>query len=268
MTLRTFSYGGGVQSTAALVLAAEGRIDFPVFIFANTGDDSEHPATLDYIRDFAVPYAAAHGIELVAVQKRLRDGTIDTLHGRLTHPEKLHEGIPVYLPSGAPGMRSCTSSFKVRVIAKELRRRGATRKAPAIVGLGISLDEIHRAKTTNGMPDQVLSYPLIDLRLTRQDCVRVIERSGLPTPQKSACYFCPFHSKAAWHRLLKETPELFERAVALEQTLNQRRAAKGKGQVYLTRDLIPLDQVIVNTGQMEMDFTGLDVCESGYCEVF
>ena len=41
MTLRSFSYGGGVQSTAALVLACRREIDFPLFIFANTGDDSE-----------------------------------------------------------------------------------------------------------------------------------------------------------------------------------------------------------------------------------
>ncbi len=27
--LRVFSYGGGVQSTACLVLASQGRIDFP-----------------------------------------------------------------------------------------------------------------------------------------------------------------------------------------------------------------------------------------------
>jgi hypothetical protein len=43
MALRFFSYGGGVQSTAALVLAAQGKIDYPVFLFANVGDDSEHP---------------------------------------------------------------------------------------------------------------------------------------------------------------------------------------------------------------------------------
>ncbi|MEU8804899.1 hypothetical protein AB0C35_45775, partial [Spirillospora sp. NPDC048819] len=59
--IRAFSYGGGWQSTAALVLAAQGHIDFDRFLFANVGDDSEHPATLRYIREHAAPYAAAHG---------------------------------------------------------------------------------------------------------------------------------------------------------------------------------------------------------------
>ena len=57
--IRAISHGGGVQSTALLVLAATGRIDFPVFLFANTGDDSEEPATLDYLQRYAKPYAAA-----------------------------------------------------------------------------------------------------------------------------------------------------------------------------------------------------------------
>ena len=47
--LRVASYGGGVQSTAMLVLAAQRIIDFPLFLFANVGDDSEHPASLRYV---------------------------------------------------------------------------------------------------------------------------------------------------------------------------------------------------------------------------
>ena len=75
MTIRAISYGGGVQSTALLVLAAQGEIDYPVALFANTGDDSEHPATIRYLRDVAAPFAAAHGIELVELQRRKRDGS-------------------------------------------------------------------------------------------------------------------------------------------------------------------------------------------------
>src|ERR671910_1536926 len=39
---RVVSYGGGVQSNALLELAAQGRIDYRTFLFANVGDDSEH----------------------------------------------------------------------------------------------------------------------------------------------------------------------------------------------------------------------------------
>ena len=42
--MRTFSFGGGVQSTAVLVLQAQNKLPEPydVFLFANVGDDSEH----------------------------------------------------------------------------------------------------------------------------------------------------------------------------------------------------------------------------------
>ncbi|MFJ6212306.1 hypothetical protein ACIQGZ_03095 [Streptomyces sp. NPDC092296] len=77
--MRAISYGGGVQSTALLVLAAKREIDYTTFLFANVGDDSERPATLAYIRDFAAPFAADVGLELHRLQRTRRDGSTETL---------------------------------------------------------------------------------------------------------------------------------------------------------------------------------------------
>ena len=74
MSVSVVSYGGGVQSTALLVLAAQGEIDYRTFLFANVGDDSEHPASLRYVREVAAPYAAAHGIELAELQRTWKRG--------------------------------------------------------------------------------------------------------------------------------------------------------------------------------------------------
>src|SRR5215472_10363561 len=63
--LRVVSWGGGVQSTAMLVLAAQNRIPFRTFLFSNVGDDSENPDTLTYYRDTALPYAKAAGLDLI-----------------------------------------------------------------------------------------------------------------------------------------------------------------------------------------------------------
>lgn len=267
MTLRTFSYGGGVQSTAALVLAVQKKIDFSIFLFSNVGDDSEHPATLVYVRDVAMPYAAANGIELVELHKFIsrgpRKGQQETIYQRITRPDSKTQVIPVYLSgSGAPANRGCTHDFKIRVLARELRRRGATASDPAIVGLGISIDEFQRMRTDSGIAWQKLEYPLIDLRLTRTDCATIIRSAGLPVPPKSSCWFCPFHSIVAWQRLKSQTPELFDRAVALERHMNSFAALRGDA-VYLTRKLRPLDQVVGDQTDMfdEID----DACESGFC---
>jgi 3'-phosphoadenosine 5'-phosphosulfate sulfotransferase (PAPS reductase)/FAD synthetase len=72
--LRIVAYGGGVQSTCLLVLAAQRRINFPVFVFVNLGEDSEHPSTLDYLRRHAMRYAAAHGMGHVELHRTRRNG--------------------------------------------------------------------------------------------------------------------------------------------------------------------------------------------------
>lgn len=261
--LRTFSYGGGVQSTAALVLAAQNQIDFRIFLFCNVGDDSEHPATLEYIEAVAKPYALAQGIELHELRHIRRDGTEETLYRKLTRAGSRSSGIPIRLEgSGAPSNRSCTSQFKIRRMATWQRQHGATRAAPAITGLGISLDEFQRARTDSGIATQVLEYPLIDMRLTRQDCINIIARAGLPVPPKSSCWFCPFHRMPAWQKLKRETPELFERAVALERTLSERSVMLGHGKLFLQRKLIPLDHAVGDQSDM---FDVGDTCESGFC---
>ncbi len=261
--LRTFSYGGGVDSTAGLVLAAQGQIDYPIFLFCNVGDDSEHPATLAYVQDVAKPYALAHGIELIELRHIRKDGTEETLYKKLTRAGSRSTGIPIRLEgSGAPGRRSCTSEFKIRRRAVWQRRHGATRAAPAVTGLGIDIDEFHRARTDSGIETQVLEYPLIDMRLNRQDCMNIITSAGLPIPPKSSCWFCPFHRMPAWQKLKRETPELFDRAVALEIILSDRSEMLGRGKVFLNRKMIPLDQAVGDQADM---FESDDTCESGFC---
>lgn len=267
MRLRVVSYGGGVQSTALLCLAAAGRIDFRTFLFSNVGDDSEHPATLDYVHTVAAPYAAGHGIDLHVLQRRRqrgeRRGEVETLWGRLMRPESRRLPIPVRMSSGAPGTRSCTADFKIAVLGRWMRDHGATKDDPATVALGISVDEIQRAKPGIDplAPYQFRTYPLLDLGLHRQDCRRIIEEAGLPVPPKSACFFCPFHDKEAWRNLKRDTPDLFDRACQLEDTLNDRRAMRGKDPVWLTRAARPLRDAVEDQLALSLD-TG---CESGWC---
>lgn len=260
--IRAISYGGGVQSTAMLVLAASREIDFPLALFANTGDDSEHPDTLAYFRDVAAPYAVAHGIELVELRRRKRDGSVETLMGRLTDPTS-SVGIPVRMSTGAPGNRNCTIDFKIKVIAKELKRRGATPADPAVCALGISMDEFHRMRSNSGIPYETLAYPLIERNMTRQDCVNLIASEGLPVPPKSSCWFCPYHTLGAWRVMARKKPDLFARSVALERMLNDRRTALGKDAVFLTSRLIPLGEAISDDGQMDLFPESCDI--GGYC---
>jgi hypothetical protein len=246
MAIRIFSFGGGVQSTAALVLAAQGVIDFPTFVFANVGEDSENPETLAYVEAHAKPFAAASGIELVEIRKEWRDGRDVTLLQSI-HAGERSLSIPVRMSgSGAPGNRGCTGDFKIKPLAKFAKERGATGIDPAILGLGISLDEFQRMRNDSGFSWVQHEYPLIQLRLDRAACMALIERAGLPLPPKSSCWFCPMHNTAQWAEMRRRRPELFEQAAALEDTLNARRLMLGKDPVWMHFE---------------------DSCESGYCMV-
>jgi 3'-phosphoadenosine 5'-phosphosulfate sulfotransferase (PAPS reductase)/FAD synthetase len=174
--LYTFSQGGGVQSTAALVLSAQGRIDFPVHLFANVGDDSENPETLSYVREVSMPYAEAHGVELIELR---RPGL--TLLQRAQKPE----GSEVYIPirgsaTGKPWGRECTDKYKIQVVNRWLRKHGATAETPAVVGIGISVDEIERATGRHGVSYRRVEYPLLTLDGTKRDRVRLYGNAVTP----------------------------------------------------------------------------------------
>lgn len=270
MTLRTFSHGGGWQSTAALVLSAQGEIDYPIHLFANVGDDSEEPATLRYVREVSMPYAARHGIELIELRRIRRDGTTQTLYERLTRPGSRSLPIPVRMSNGAPGTRSCTISYKLEVIARWHREHGATAEDPAVVGIGFTVDEIERVGNARARPAEVVDYPLLELGLRRSDCARIITRAGLPVPPKSACWFCPMHRPATWREMARDNPDQFRRAVELERLLNERRDELGKDHVYLTRFNRPLDEAI-HAAQDSLfsdeERAGWDACDEGTCFV-
>ena len=266
--MRTFSFGGGVQSMAVLVLAVQGKLQYDHFIFANVGLDSEYPGTLEYFKTTVLKYAANNGILMHEIFKTRRavvmnaDGSIrmkknargklvidydyvpETLMGRLTKVGSKSIPIPVRMSNGAPGTRNCTADFKIGVIAKWLKQHGATPENPAITGLGISLDEWDRVRTDSGIEYQVLEYPLIDMRITRNDCIKIIQESGLPVPPKSSCYFCPFHSKNFWIEQRRNEPELFKKSVNLEIALNRRRVMLGKDAIYFHSSLRPLSQAV------------------------
>tara|TARA_R110000751_G_scaffold205220_1_gene309465 strand:- start:1418 stop:1642 length:225 start_codon:yes stop_codon:yes gene_type:complete len=70
----------------------------------------------------------------------------------------------------------------------------------------------------------------------------------------------------AWRTLKRETPDLFQKAVELEEAINIKRARRPglrSEQVWLTRKLRPLDQVVDD--QLVLDLDGPDGCDTGSC---
>jgi hypothetical protein len=261
MTQHIFSCGGGVQSSACLVLAAQSKIPYQTFVFANVGDKAESPKTIEYINNVLKPYAKEHDINWVDVWKVNRKGeAVDLYDDCMTSHNSV--SIPLHYENGGLGFRNCTSKWKIEPIAKWIRRNASG----CVLGVGISTDESHRAKPARDSDGYTKGYPLIDLGIDRSGCLKIVREAGLPQPPKSSCWFCPYHTTEAWTHRKREEPELFAQAAELEKVLCARSVALGKDPGYLTRHGRSLLNCIPDQlGLFPEWIDEQDGCESGYC---
>lgn len=114
--------------------------------------------------------------------------------------------------------------------------------------IGISLDEISRMKESQS-PYIVNRWPLVEMRMTRHDCLRWMETHGYPKPPRSACRFCPFRNNHEWRMMKEQFPEDFKIAVEFERQLHKEREGTWslKATPFIHRSLVPLDQVDFST---------------------
>lgn len=265
-----FSFGGGVQSHAVLVLAAQGKVQYDAFVFSNVGADSENPDTLTYIERVTKPFCAKHGLAFIEVAKRNRKGEIVTLRSQVMRSDLKSVVIPAYADGGGPANRNCTNDWKIKIIDQWIKKQ----KWPhVVVGLGISTDEWTRMRDTDWHDAHITAseirkpfgfwkrreYPLMTLNIDRMRSHRIISEAGLPTPPKSSCYFCPHMRPNEWIEMRANQPELFEKAVEIEEAIN----AKGLPRKYVLSTLKkPLRDAV---GEQATMFPEDDRCDSGYC---
>jgi hypothetical protein len=192
-----------VQSTAIYLLACDGRLNFDVAIFADTGwEPAEVYAHLSRLEQLGGP-------PIVRVSAgNIRADALD--------PEHRFASMPLFVrnPDGSEGMarRQCTSEYKLKPIKAEVRRRlsyphptPVPRGVFAEVAIGISVDEIGRARDSDVQYMRNV-FPLLDLGWSRKNCERYLRSAGWESVSKSACIGCPFHGNAQW-RNLRDTCE-------------------------------------------------------------
>lgn len=240
------SYGGGVNSTALLTEAAARGIRPDLILFADTGD--ERPATYDYVELFSAWLVARAFPPIEQVRRVRKDGTFESLG--------LYSLRSKQLPSKAYGFSGCTVKWKQqpldRRVAKDPAVRALWARDVAVTRwIGFDYDEPTRAErmlTKNPQPRQDgktyfrWEAPLYDWKMGRDECEASIARAGLPSPGKSACFFCPSMKKAEVRALAAEHPDLFARAVAIEDAaLSGLQTVKGLGRAFSWRALVEGD---------------------------
>jgi len=228
-TYRALSLGAGVQSSVlALLLSRQdtalGEQDYPqpdCAIFADTGWEPqyvyEHLDWLETQLTFPLIRVSAGDIS-----KNLKKAVTVTGHQFVD--------VPLYLinPDGSKGSvrRQCTTHYKINPIHKRIRiEAGAQPKRPlpknkhVEVWIGISVDEFARMKPSRE-PWITHRWPLIDLRWSREDCLRWFaqEYPGRRLP-RSACVICPYRSDRNWLEMKQHDPDSFDQAIQFDNNL-------------------------------------------------
>lgn len=234
------SFGGGINSTAMLVGMVEQRVKYDLALFADTG--GEKPETYEHVETMN-EWLVARGyppIETVRyVPQRFKHEAYSTLEGNCLANETL--------PSIAFGYKSC--SMKWKVDPQDARARTF---APAVEAfargervqksIGYHADEQRRI--AGGRRDEHLyeyRYPLAEWGWRQIDCLAAIQRAGIPIPPKSACFFCPSSTKAEIVQLRRKHPDLYDRAIEMENRARDGRhglsTVRGLGRKFSWRDV-------------------------------
>ena len=269
--LRYISLGAGVQSSVMALMAAEGEFGLnpDVAIFADTASEPDAVYDLLLWLEDTLPFEVVRvtaGSVLDAIAEPSESGFVPV-------PARMRRADG----SIAMGRRQCTREFKIAPIEQEVRRRlGLTprQRWPKIqvaqCWLGISVDEIERARTHPRSPTIENHYPLLDAGMQRKDLhawYNAHYPDGPPLP-RSSCICCPYRTPFEW---LSLTDNEIEEAALAEDAMNDTMRTMGVPEQFLHRKMIPVREAVASQRVFDrdnptlFDVQGEDGCESGYC---
>lgn len=250
--IHIISLGAGVQSSCMSLMAAAGEIT-PMpqcAIFADTQDEPASVYTWINWLEKQLPFPVIRCTRGSLMERCL------TPYRSKKNNKMTFESIPAFVTDGIIP-RQCTRDFKLDPINKAINKlRREHGGVSAIQWIGISTEEIWRAKEHRNSPRITNRYPLMEARMNRAQCLAWMERNGFPKPGRSACLYCPYRSNEEWRSLRDNNPDDFQRAIVFEgQFQNVTKGILDKVP-YLHRSLKPLADVDLSTeeerGQVDM----------------
>ena len=211
------SFGAGVNTVALMVMLVRDEAPLDGVVFADTGGETPDTyRSVDVAREYLdgcqIPFAVVKAPKSDLYSRAMRRRVIPSVQWRW-----------------------CTRDFKVNPIHRYYRNL----ERHVNQYIGIAFDEVHRMRDSR-VPFVTNLYPLIDERLTRQDCIDIIAEEGLPIPEKSGCYFCPFNSTDRWRSILEHHPALFDKAIELEENSKHFPRQRLTDQVFRERTQVTL----------------------------
>jgi hypothetical protein len=249
----TWSYGGGTQSIAILLLIEQGKLPKPAtVVMADTGREGSQ--TWEYHYRYVEPIMDSLDIKL-------------EIAGHELAGHDLYNGNRILLPAfteKGKGMTFCSSEWKAKVIRSYFRSIGYGTRKPVITWIGISVDEMGRMKPSGKKWQELYWTLVLDVGITREECRKLILDYGLPEPPKSSCWMCPYRSDSQWLNLKQSYPDDWASAVNLDAKIRK----DSYGSLFLHESRVPLGEVVFGDDTPDHPLFGsIDGCDSGYCNV-
>lgn len=233
--MKVLSLGWGVQSFTLAAMVALGELE-PIDVALHADTTHEAAGTYEFARLYT-PLLEENGVKVVTVSDAQPLPIIASAK----------TDIPAFTATdsrnGGMLRRQCTESWKIRPMRKWLQANRQGR--PVEQWIGISLDEVQRMKDSD-VKYIMHRWPLIERRMTRNDCMTWLERNGFMRPQKSACVFCPFHDTRAWHDMKKAGNGDWKKAVDVDRAI---RKVRPPYDLFLHPARIPLTKVDFSTAE-------------------
>lgn len=205
-------FSAGVSSAVATKLMID-QIDKIIY----THIDDQHPDTLRFVADCQA-WFGKH-VEILQSPYRNVENACRMSGGR------------GYI--NGPGGAACTKFLKRRVRKEwESRQQGDLRYV-----WGMDYGEKHRAdRLHETMPEQEHVFPLIDLRMTKEEAHKVLTASGIKRPEmyelgysNNNCIGCVKGGMGYWNHIRRDFPDVFEARANMERII-QATCIKG---IYL-----------------------------------
>ncbi len=204
MSIKVLNYGGGRQTFAMCLLISQGKIERPDrVLIADTGREAQ--STWDFMNQYTRPLLKTVGLEVEVAPHSLATVDLFSKKGEFL--------LPLFTATGA-FTSYCSGEWKARVMDRYWASQGVRTSERWI---GFAADEGGRIKTADTPYER--RYPLIELMLTKRDCIDLITSNGFPLPPKSACYMCPYRDNAEWRLIRDNYPEQFEDACRIDEEM-------------------------------------------------
>ena len=286
--MRVISFGGGVQSTALAILAAQRKIKVDAFVFCDTG--FEQSIVFEFLDQHTKPLLDKAGVPFYTAKTQDYAGQ---LHGKSTFanwllPPFFHKSLEKinyikkreYLcncensellmvdnyefehkndcefieesdadfyertinfrqQSNAVGRQPayCSSKWKADVFKRFCASKFNSKKYDVI--MGFSTDEMNRSARMKSTKKYTYQFPLLDLRMNRGDCVKLVQDTFNAPPPRSSCYFCPNHTQHEWRKVMESADR--QKVIDIDKLIRQSVNDDLKDvNMYLTAECKPI----------------------------